>query len=141
MKALQSFALTFNQGGIHMNVTLEDTFEERNSYEDFILEIDILYFRIKERGLVSFHGKNFNVKRRMSSDQLGSMMSSSDFFKVNTDCFVNLKKVQMIQDNRVYFGPKSEDSKSVSITKLRQNQLKGFLKHDQFERSIEDTLK
>jgi hypothetical protein len=77
----------------------------------------------------------------MSSDQLGSMMSSSDFFKVNTDCFANLKKVQMIQDNRVYFGPKNENSKSVSITKLRQNQLKGFLKHDQFERSIEDTLK
>jgi hypothetical protein len=77
----------------------------------------------------------------MSSDQLGSMMSSSDFFKVNTDCFANLKKVQMIQDNRVYFGPKNEDSKSVSITKLRQNQLKGFLNHDQFERSIEDTLK
>jgi hypothetical protein len=124
-----------------MNVTLEDTFEERNSYEDFILVKDILYFRIKDRGLVSFHGKNFNVKRRMSSDQLGSMMSSSDFFKVNTDCFVNLKMVQMIQDNRVYFGPKSEDSKSVSITKLRSNQLKGFLKHEQFERSIEDTLK
>jgi DNA-binding LytR/AlgR family response regulator len=124
-----------------MNVTLEDTFEERNSYENFVLEKDILYFRIKDRGLVSFHGKNFNIKRRMTSEQLSSMMSSSDFFKVNTECFVNLKKVRMIQDNRVYFGLQSEDSKSVSITKLRQNQLKGFLKHDQFEHSLDDTLK
>jgi hypothetical protein len=120
-----------------MNVTLEG----RNTYEDFILEKDILYFRIGDRGLVSFHGKNFNVKRRISTEQLQPMMSSSAFFKVNTNCFANLNKVEMIQDSRVYFEPKNLDSKSVSITKLRQSQLKEFLNHHQFERSLEDRLK
>ncbi|MBP1995660.1 LytTR family transcriptional regulator DNA-binding domain-containing protein [Paenibacillus eucommiae] len=120
-----------------MNVALEN----QNTYDEFVLEKDILYFRVGAHGLVSFHGKNFNVKRRLSTEQLDKMLSDSAFFKVNTDCYANLHKVEAVQDSRVCFDSKSPTSKSVSITKLRQGRLKGFLNHHEFERNLNDTLK
>jgi hypothetical protein len=106
-----------------MNVALET----RNTYDDFTLEKDILYFRVGDHGMVSFHGKNFNVKKRMSTDQFTQLIADVTFFKVNTDCYANIKKVDSIQEGKVCFISHTPESKSVMITKLRQNRLKEFL--------------
>jgi hypothetical protein len=106
-----------------MNVALEN----RNTYDDFVLEKDILYFRVGDHGIVSFHGKNYNVKKRMSTDQFTKLISDAAFFKVNTDCYANIKKVDSIQEGKVCFHSNTPESKSVMITKLRQNRLKEFL--------------
>jgi hypothetical protein len=106
-----------------MNVALE----ARNSYEDFVLEKDIMYFRIGEHGLVSFHGKNYHIKKRMSTEQIQDITSDSSFFKVNTDCYVNTRKIILIQDGKVFFEIKGAESKLVSITKLRQHRLKEIM--------------
>ena len=37
--------------------------ESRNMYEDFVVETDILFFKTGSHGLVSFHGRNYNIKR------------------------------------------------------------------------------
>lgn len=103
-----------------MNVALD----VKNTYEDFILQRDIMYFRVGERGLVSFHGKNYHVKKRLSTEQLAEITSDSYFFKVNTDCYVNTSKILNIQDGKVYFELKGSESKFTTITKLRQHRLK-----------------
>jgi hypothetical protein len=110
------------KGELHMNAALET----RNATEDFsfVLEQDILYFRTGHHGLVSFHGKNFNVKRRLSKEQLYQIISDGAFFKVNTDCFANLDKIKAIKDNRIYFEFNNPDSKTISISRLRHNRLK-----------------
>ncbi|NOV04189.1 LytTR family transcriptional regulator DNA-binding domain-containing protein [Paenibacillus planticolens] len=106
-----------------MNVALET----RNSYENFVLESDIMYFRVGEHGLVSFHGKNFHIKKRMSTEQIIEITTGGAFFKVNTDCYVNTKKIVQIQEGKVFFEIKGADSKFISITKLRQHRLKDIL--------------
>lgn len=106
-----------------MNVALEN----RNIYEDFVMEKDILYFRVGDQGLVSFHGKNFNLKKRVSTEQMSKLVDDGVFFKANTDCYVNLKKVEGVKDNKVIFNQIDVDSKHVLITKLREIRLKGLL--------------
>lgn len=106
-----------------MNVALES----RNIYEDFVMEKDILYFRVGERGLVSVHGKNFNLKQRLSTEQLNKLLDDGIFFKANTDCYVNLTKVEGVKDSKVYFKMTDSESKHVPITKLREARLKELL--------------
>jgi hypothetical protein len=105
-----------------MNAALET----RNTNEDFdfVLEKDILYFRMGHHGLVSFHGKNFNIKRRLSTEQLHQIIADGAFFKVNTDCFANLKKINAIKDNRIYFEFNNPDSKTIPISRFRHYRLK-----------------
>lgn len=103
-----------------MNVALDVT----NTYEDFILQKDIMYFRVGEHGLVSFHGRNYHIKKRLSTEQMKELMSDTSFFKANTDCYVNTTKIINIQDGKVFFELKGTDSKFTTITKLRQHRLK-----------------
>ncbi|CAH1214207.1 hypothetical protein PAECIP111891_04055 [Paenibacillus allorhizoplanae] len=105
-----------------MNVALE--LEVKNTYEDFILEKDIMYFRVGEHGLVSFHGKNYHVKKRLNTEEIQNITSDSSFFKVNTDSYVNTRKIQHIGDGKVFFEVRGSESKYTSITKLRQHKLK-----------------
>jgi hypothetical protein len=118
-----------------MNVALEN----RSVYDNFVLEKDILYFRVGDHGMVSFHGKNFNVKKRMPTEQFTKLIADASFFKVNTDCYVNIKKVETIHEGKVCFHSQSSDSKHVMITKLRQSRLKEFLNQRKQEQ-IEDTF-
>ncbi|MFD0693743.1 LytTR family transcriptional regulator DNA-binding domain-containing protein [Paenibacillus sp. GCM10027628] len=103
-----------------MNVALDVT----NTYEDFTLQKDIMYFRVGEHGLVSFHGKNYHIKKRLSTEQMTELMSDTSFFKVNTDCYVNTTKIINIQDGKVFFELKGAEPKFTTITKLRQHRLK-----------------
>lgn len=102
--------------------------EQQRAYEEFVLERDILYFRVGDHGLVSFHGRNFNWRKRLSSDELQSMTALPTFFQANTDCFVNTAKVAQVKEGFVFFDTAGDtDRKTVMITKLRQNRLKDIL--------------
>ncbi|MEW9700001.1 LytTR family transcriptional regulator DNA-binding domain-containing protein [Paenibacillus sp. SI8] len=120
-----------------MNVALD----MKNTYEDFVLQKDIVYFRVGERGLVSFHGKNYHIKKRMSTEEIVEITSDLDFFKVNTDCYVNTRKISQIQDNKVFFELKGAESKYVTITKLRQYRLKEIWQQRKTEAILEDMMK
>ncbi|NEW04611.1 hypothetical protein GK047_01050 [Paenibacillus sp. SYP-B3998] len=120
-----------------MNVALDF----KNTYEDFILQKDIMYFRVGERGLVSFHGKNYHVKKRMSSEQILEITSDIVFFKANTDCYVNTRKIIHIQDGKVYFETKGSESKHTTITKLRQHRLKEIWQQHRTEAALEEMNK
>jgi DNA-binding LytR/AlgR family response regulator len=125
MKALHFYVLTFEKGDLHMNAALEN----RNVVEDFVLEKDILYYRTGSHGLVSFHGKNFNVRRRLSTEQLQKIIAEGTFYKVNNDCYVNIMKIQTIKDSRVYFESHNPDAKCVPVSRLKHFRLKELLDH------------
>jgi hypothetical protein len=44
--------------------------EARNVYEDFEVETDILFFKVGDHDLVIIHGRNYNIKKRMTAEQL-----------------------------------------------------------------------
>ncbi|MBD0381828.1 LytTR family transcriptional regulator DNA-binding domain-containing protein [Paenibacillus sedimenti] len=116
-----------------MNVALDVT----NTYEEFVLQKDIMYFRVGDHGLVSFHGKNYHIKKRLSTEQIAEITSDASFFKANTDCYVNTKKILQIQDGKVFFELKGADSKFTTITKLRQHRLKEIWQQNRSHQSEE----
>jgi hypothetical protein len=129
MKTFSIVSVIILKGDTKMTVALET----RNSYENFVLEKDIMYFRVGEHGLVSFHGKNFHIKKRMSTEQIIEITTGGAFFKVNTDCYVNTHKIVQIQDGKVFFEVKGADSKYTSVTKLRQYRLKEIVQQHKAE--------
>ncbi|MFC4776207.1 LytTR family transcriptional regulator DNA-binding domain-containing protein [Paenibacillus sp. GCM10023252] len=94
--------------------------DTRNVYEDFELESDILYYRIGSLGIVSFHGRNYNIKKRMTTEQIKQLTNEPSFFQVSSNCFINLRKVKSIEGGKVLFGTDYSESKQVEVPRRKQ---------------------
>ncbi|ACT03799.1 MULTISPECIES: LytTR family transcriptional regulator DNA-binding domain-containing protein [unclassified Paenibacillus] len=99
-----------------MNTTLSG----RNVYEDFELESDVLYFKLGTLGLVSFHGRNYNIKKRMTAEQIQQLTANSSFYPVNTNCYINIGKIKSIAGGVVYFGSEYHETKQVPVPRRKQ---------------------
>lgn len=81
--------------------------------------------------MVSFHGRNYNIKKRMSAEQLKSMIAKACFVQVKSDCYVNLGKISAIENDLLYFGSELGDGKTIPVTKRKQAMIRELLKHKQ----------
>ncbi len=101
--------------------------ESRNLYEDFVVETDILFFKTGSHGLVSFHGRNYNIKKRMTAEQITSLLSGKQFFNVGGNCYVNVDKVSEVEHGIVFFGERAPSSKILRIPRRKQEPLKRLM--------------
>ncbi|MNM23811.1 hypothetical protein D3C81_342230 [compost metagenome] len=101
--------------------------EARNVYEDFEVETDVLFFKVGDHDLVIFHGRNYNIKKRMSADQLNRLLQSSSYYHVQGGVYINLNKVTSVEDDCVYFGDKSWYAKRVRIPRRKQDHIRQLL--------------
>ncbi|UNK16793.1 LytTR family transcriptional regulator DNA-binding domain-containing protein [Paenibacillus sp. N3/727] len=101
--------------------------ESRNVYEDFVVETDILFFKTGTHGLVSFHGRNYNIKKRMTAEQITSLLSGKQFFNVGGNCYVNVDKATDVEQGIVFFGEKAPSSKFLRIPRRKQEPLKRLM--------------
>lgn len=101
--------------------------ENRNVYENFEVEKDIYYFKVGKTGLVSFHGRNYNIKKNITTEQLKSYISSGRFIKVNGNCFVNKEKVLSFTDGLICFDHSASEAKQVQVSKWRLQGIKNQL--------------
>ncbi len=99
----------------------------RNPYEDMKIAEDVLFFKLGAPGLVCFHGRNYNIKKRMSAEQVERLVSDNNFFKVSSDCYVNVSKISTIEDDCLFFGEMGPESKRLPVSKRHQQVLKGLL--------------
>ena len=99
---------------------MNTTQQERNVYEDFELETDILYFKIGALGLVSFHGRNYNIKKRMSAEQMTEITNHSSFYPIRSNCYINIGKIHSITSGVIYFGSKYDESKQLIVPRRKQ---------------------
>ncbi|WP_138755294.1 LytTR family transcriptional regulator DNA-binding domain-containing protein [Paenibacillus sinopodophylli] len=99
-----------------MNVVLS----ERNVYEDFELESDVLYFKLGMQGLVSFHGRNYNIKRRMTAEQISQLTNERSFYPVSSTCYINIGKIKMIEGGSIFFDSEITDSKQLPVNRRKQ---------------------
>ncbi|WP_139995834.1 MULTISPECIES: LytTR family transcriptional regulator DNA-binding domain-containing protein [Paenibacillus] len=93
---------------------------ERNVYEDFELESDVLYFKLGMQGLVSFHGRNYNIKKRMTAEQIEQLTHERSFYQISSNCFINIGKIKTIADGTIYFGSDISESKQVTVNRRKQ---------------------
>ncbi|SET35603.1 hypothetical protein [Paenibacillus sp. NFR01] len=101
--------------------------EARNVYEDFEVDTDILFFKVGDHDLVIFHGRNYNIKKRMSAEQLGRLLSNSNYYHVYGGCYVNLNKISTIEDDCIYFGEKGHYAKNVRVPRRKQENIRLLL--------------
>src|SRR5947209_660557 len=103
-----------------MNVALQS----KNVYEDFEPKSDILYFKVGAHGLISFHGRNYNIKKRMSSDDGRRLMNDEAFLQISSDCYVNVGKITHLAEDCLIFG---DSAKRISCSKRKQQLVKQLL--------------
>lgn len=103
--------------------------EVRNPYEQLEIEQDVLFFKLGAPGLVCFHGRNYNMKRRMTAEQIGRLTADPTFYRIGADCYVNVKKISSIEHDRLYFGDKGPDSKVLPAPKRHQMAIRSMLAH------------
>ncbi len=96
------------------------TLSERNIYEDFDLDADILYFRTGTQGLVSFHGRNYNIKKRMTAEQLQELIHHQGFYAVGGGCYININKIKTIDSGNIYFDSDIADSRQMAVNRRKQ---------------------
>ncbi|WP_150268485.1 hypothetical protein [Paenibacillus tepidiphilus] len=101
--------------------------ETRNVYEDFEVETDILFFKVGDHDLVIFHGRNYNIKKRMTAEQLNRLLSNANYYHVYGGCYVNLNKISSIEDDCIYFGEKGHYAKNVRIPRRKQDNIRHLL--------------
>ena len=99
-----------------MNVALQ----ERNVYENFDSVSDVLFFKIGSQGLVSFHGRNYNRKKRMTADEIKKLTENRNYYQVSSNCYINLSKVKSISDGTVYFGPVHSEAKQLPVNRRKK---------------------
>lgn len=102
--------------------------EARNVYEDFEVETDILFFKVGDHDLVIFHGRNYNIKKRMTAEQLNRLLSNSCYYPVYGTCYVNLNKISSIEDDCIYFGEMGLYAKHIRVPKRKQESIRLLLK-------------
>ncbi len=102
-----------------MNTALQ----HKDVYEDFEPKADTLFFKVGSHGIISFHGKNYNIKRRMSTEQRTSLTTDASFVQINSDCYVNVDKIRSIESDYIYFGSEKNSSKRVSVSRRKQQLL------------------
>ncbi|QHT60178.1 hypothetical protein GXP70_09640 [Paenibacillus lycopersici] len=107
-----------------MNEIAEET---RSTYENFEVEKDIYYFKVGRLGLVSFHGRNYNIKKSITAEQLNNYISSGQFIKVSSNCYVNARKVLSVTGGLICFDRSYSEANQIHVPKWRQNGIKSQL--------------
>ncbi|RUS47978.1 LytTR family transcriptional regulator DNA-binding domain-containing protein [Cohnella sp. AR92] len=98
-----------------------------NLYDTFEPHKDSLFFRVGTHGLISFHGRNYNIKKRMSTEQKVGLLRDESFFRVSSDCYVNVDKISDISEDYLIFGDSSAGSKKLPVSKRKQQMIKHLL--------------
>ena len=76
-----------------MNASLldRDLERDRDVYERFDPFADTLFFKTGARGVICFHGPNFNIRKRLTDDERNRLLSSPLFVRVSSNCYINIR--------------------------------------------------
>ncbi|WP_296976025.1 hypothetical protein [Thermobacillus sp. ZCTH02-B1] len=100
---------------------------DRDLYEDLAPERDVLFFRVGGPELVFFDGRNFKLKKRLSSDRIALLRSDPNFCLVAPDTYVNLRKVSEFDGEVLYFGEKGPDAKRLPVSRWRRGAIRELI--------------
>ncbi|RCX21394.1 LytTR family transcriptional regulator [Fontibacillus phaseoli] len=88
---------------------------------------DAYFFKIGAHELVCFHGRNYSIKQRFSAEQTSKLISDSSFYRISTNCYVNLFKISEIRNNVVMFRDEIHGIKTINVPRRNLEQIKRLL--------------
>ncbi len=94
--------------------------QELDLYEQFEPKKDSLFFRIGAPNLISFHGRNYQIKKRITADQMKSLIDDSSFIRVSPDCYVNVNRVTAVENDCLFFQEKTYGQNRMPVSRKMQ---------------------
>ena len=96
---------------------------DQDLYESFEPRSDSLFFRIGEQGVISFHGRNCNLRKRISTEQKLSLITDDAFFRLSSDCYVNVDRITAVENDCLYFEDHINEAKRIPLSRRQQEQI------------------
>jgi hypothetical protein len=94
-------------------------------YENFEPRRDSLFFRVdRAHGLICFHGRNYNIKKRLSADERNRLLSDSTFFRLDSNCYVNAGKISGMDEDAICFG---DTNKRIPLSRRNKQRILNLL--------------
>ncbi|MNO42813.1 hypothetical protein D3C76_330120 [compost metagenome] len=95
----------------------------RDVYED-LDPLSAYFFKIGAHGLVCFHGRNYSIKQRLTAEQTSKLISNPSYYRISTNCYVNLSKIYDIRDNVILFRDETHGIKTINVPRRNLEQIK-----------------
>lgn len=87
----------------------------KDIYEDFEPSEDTFFFKTGSGGVISFHGRNYNITKRLSAEQKLNLIRNSAFVRISSNCYVNVNKISCLEKDTIRFVEQVSGSKIISV--------------------------
>ncbi|ANS73922.1 hypothetical protein AWM70_04525 [Paenibacillus yonginensis] len=104
-------------------------YPERDVYENFEPVEDAYFFKVGSKGLVSFYGRNYTIKKKLSAEEQNSLLTHPCFVRVAHQCYANKEKVSAIENQMLRFEDKESYPKTLNVAPWLQRYVKKQLSH------------
>lgn len=94
-----------------------------NLYDDFEPKTQTLFLKLGTNGVVSFHGRNYNISFRMEQDKINQLLTDGPFMQVKSNCYVNVRKISNVTNDTIYFADVAGENKTLHISRRKQHLL------------------
>jgi hypothetical protein len=94
-----------------MNVAVAD----RDVFENFEPATDAFFFKLGSNGLVSFHGRNYTIKKKLSAEEQSMLIMQPQFVRVGHQCYANKDKITALENQMLWFDDKESYPKTLSV--------------------------
>lgn len=98
-------------------------------YHDFDPVTDAFFFKTGMQEQVIFHGRNYIIKKRMSSAELASLKSQPNFVRAASNLYVNVNKITNIDGNTLHFRDEFAYPRTITVSRRILEQIKRRLPH------------
>ncbi|MBP2001213.1 DNA-binding LytR/AlgR family response regulator [Paenibacillus shirakamiensis] len=99
----------------------------RNVYEDLDPGADAYFFKVGDQGVVIFHGRNYNLKKRLTDEEQRTLLHHPSFFRITCHLFVNVDKITEIDHNTLHFRDAIHGVKSIEVPRKMAEQLRRLI--------------
>jgi hypothetical protein len=76
------------------------------------------------KGMVSFHGRNYNMRKRMTAEERNHLIADALFVRATDNCYVNVNKVTAVSNDCLYFDNVTDHAKQVPLSWRNQSIIK-----------------
>lgn len=98
--------------------------ENKDIYENFEPSKDTFFFKIGSRGLISFHGRNYNIRKQLSDEQRMSLTQHASFVRISSNCYVNVDKISSVDKDQIRFTEDVPGAKLITVPIWKKQSLR-----------------
>ncbi|MBA9087823.1 DNA-binding LytR/AlgR family response regulator [Fontibacillus solani] len=106
---------------MHVGLNLKDVYEDLDPLSAY-------FFKIGAHGLVCFHGRNYSIKQRLTAEQTSKLISNPVYYRISTNCYVNLNQIYDIRDHVILFRDETHGIKTINVPRRNLEQIKTLLR-------------